>query len=199
MIKPALSATPARAAVLIALLASAPAAAGPKEELIAAVDRLNAARSYRSVMSADTGLTVETEFVAPDRMRVRMGQLGERVVVGTTMYETYAGNTRKTPMPGNWASAMHSRVKLLGSEQTLSVALLGEQTVAGQPIRVYRADNSQPRMSSTFWIGAHGYPLQVKTTLTTAKNKSYTSIVRYSRHNDPGLRIDPPAMPAPKR
>lgn len=199
MIKPALSATPARAAVLIALLASAPAAAGPKEELIAAVDRLNAARSYRSVMSADTGLTVETEFVAPDRMRVRMGQLGERVVVGTTMYETYAGNTRKTPMPGNWASAMHSRVKLLGSEQTLSVALLGEQTVAGQPIRVYRADNSQPRMSSTFWIGAHGYPLQVKTTLTTAKNKSYTSTVRYSRHNDPGLRIDPPAMPAPKR
>ena len=199
MIKPALSATPARAAVLIALLASAPAAAGPKEELIAAVDRLNAARSYRAVMSADTGLTVETQFVAPDRLRLRMGQLGERVVIGNMVYETSAGNTRKTPMPGNWAATMHSRAKLLGNEAGLSVTLLGSQTVDGQPIRLYRADNSQPRMSATFWIGAHGYPLQVKTTLTTAKDKSYTSTVRYSRYNDPGLRIEPPAMPAPKR
>jgi hypothetical protein len=72
----------------------------------------------------------------------------------------------------------------------MTVQALGADTVDGQPARKYRVSNSQPRPSeSTLWIGADGYPLQIQVN-GKALGKATTTTIRYSRFNDPTIRID---------
>lgn len=195
MIKPSISATLAPATLLLGLAASLPAVAGPKEEVIAAVDKFLAAKSYHASMSMGPGAATETDFVAPDRMRVKLGAMGDQVLIGNTMYVTIQGKTRKQAAPAGGVTASRSREKVLGNLQTLKVAALGNETLAGTATRKYKVENSQPnKTSSTFWVAADtGYPVQAVNVAEVA-GKSYTSTLKYSRFNDPSIKIEAPAV-----
>lgn len=195
MIKPSISATLTPAVLLLGLTASSLACAGPKEEVVAAVDKFLAAKSYHASMSMGPGPATETDFVAPDRMRVKLGTMGDQIMIGSTMYMTLQGKTRQQPVPGGGVAATRSREKVLGNLQTLKVAALGDETIAGVATKKYKVENSQPnKTSSTFWVAAAtGYPVQA-VNVAEVGGKSYTSTLKYSRYNDPSIKIEAPAV-----
>jgi len=195
VIKPSISATLAPAAMLLGLAASPAALAGPKEEVVAAVDKFLAAKSYHASMSMGPGPATETDFVAPDRVRVKLGTMGDQIVIGNVMYMTLQGQTIKRPAPNGGAAASRSREKMLGNLQTLKVAALGEETLAGVATRKYKVDNSQPnKTSSTYWVAAAtGYPVQA-VNVAEVGGKTYTSTMKYSRYNDPSIKIEAPPV-----
>jgi hypothetical protein len=195
VIKPSISATLAPAVMLLGLAATPAAVAGPKEEVVAAVDKFLAAKSYHASMSMGPGPATETDFVAPDRMRVKLGTMGEQVMIGNVVYMTLQGKTTQQPAPGGGVAATRSREKVLGNLQTLKVSALGEETLAGVATRKYKVDNSQPnKTSSTFWVAAaSGYPVQA-VNVAEVGGKTYTSTLKYSRYNDPSIKIQAPPV-----
>ncbi len=195
MIKPSISATLVPAVLLLGLTAPSLACAGPKEDVVAAVDKFLAAKSYHASMSMGPGPATETDFVAPDRMRVKLGTMGEQVMIGNVVYMTLQGKTTRQPAPGGGVAATRSREKVLGNLQTLKVSALGEETLAGVATRKYKVDNSQPnKTSSTFWVAAaSGYPVQA-VNVAEVGGKTYTSTLKYSRYNDPSIKIQAPPV-----
>lgn len=195
MIKPSISATLVPAVLLLGLTASQLACAGPKEEVVAAVDKFLAAKSYHASMSMGPGPATETDFVAPDRMRVKLGTMGDQVLIGDSMYITLQGKTRKQPAPSGGVAGTRSREKVLGNLQTLKVAALGNETLAGTATKKYKVENSQPnKTSSTFWVAADtGYPVQA-VNVAEVGGKTYTSTLKYSRYNDPSIKIEAPPV-----
>lgn len=195
MIKPSISATLAPAVLLLGLTASTLACAGPKEDVVAAVDKFLAAKSYHASMSMGPGAATETDFVAPDRMRVKLGTMGDQILIGNTMYMTLQGKTSKQPAPGGGVAATRSREKVLGNLQTLKVTALGEEALAGVATKKYKVENSQPnKTSSTFWVAAAtGYPVQA-VNVAEVGGKAYTSTLKYSRYNDPSIKIEAPPV-----
>lgn len=193
MIKTSLSATLTATVLMLGLGASSPAWAGPKEEVVAAVDKFLAAKTYHAVMSMGPGPGTETDFVAPDRMRVKMGTMGEQIMIGSTLYLTVQGKTSKQPAPGGNVAQLRSRDKILGNLQTLKVTAAGNETIGGAATRKYKIENTQPKTSSTFWVDANGYPVQA-VNLADVNGKQYTSTLKYSRFNDPSIKIEAPAV-----
>ena len=79
-----------------------------------------------------------------------------------------------------------------GDDSDLMEGGLGSDTVDGQAARKFLVRNSQPRPSeSTIWVGADGYPLRIDVKGDAGGGTTSTTI-RYSRFNDPSIRIDPP-------
>lgn len=193
MIKTSLSATLTSTVLSLVLAAPGLACAGPKEDVIAAVDKFLAAKTYHASMSMGPGPATQTDFVAPDRMRVSMGAMGEQVMIGDTLYLTLRGKTSKQAAPGGGIAATRSRDKILGNPQTLKVTALGAETLAGATTRKYKVENTQPKSSSTFWVGADGYPVQA-VNVAEVSGKQYTSTLKYSRYNDPSIKIQAPAV-----
>lgn len=181
-----------RIVLLTAIIAPA-CWAGPREDVAAAMAKSFAARSYHASMSADapTPMSGELFFVAPDRYRMRMQGIGEQTVIGQTMYMTLRGRTVKLPLPktalGQWnALAGYGR-----KPTDLEVTALAAERVAGAPARKYRVRYTTPRAGAmTLWIGADGYPLQVRT--DGGHNGASPTTIRYSRFNDPTIRVDAP-------
>lgn len=192
MIKPSLSASLTPAVLLLGLTASSLACAGPKEEVVAAVDKFLAAKSYHATMSMGPGPATETDFVAPDRVRVKMGTMGEQVMIGNTMYLTMQGKTMKQPAPGGGVAASRNRDKILGNLQSVKVTALGDETLGGVATKKYKVENTQPKTSSTFWI-ANGYPVQA-VNVAEVGGKQYPSTMKYSRYNDASIKIEAPAV-----
>lgn len=193
MIKTSLSATLTATVLMLGLGASHPAWAGPKEEVVAAVDKFLAAKTYHAVMSMGPGPGTETDFVAPDRMRVKMGTMGEQILIGSTLYLTVQGKTSKQAAPGGNVAQLRSRDKILGNLQTLKVTAAGNETLGGAATRKYKIENTQPKTSSTFWVDANGYPVQA-VNLADVNGKQYISTLKYSRFNDPSIKIEAPAV-----
>lgn len=179
----------------LGLLSPALSFAGPKEEVIASVDKFLAAKSYHAAMTigAGKGPATEMDFVAPDRVRVRMGPIGEQIIVGNTAYTTIQGKTNKTPAPNGGAAAYRDRTKILGNDKTIVVTSLGAETLGGVATKKYKIENTQPsKVTATFWIGPDGYPVQALN-VAEFQGKPINSTIRYSRFNDASIRIDAPA------
>src|SRR4249919_2347403 len=62
--------------------------------------------------------------------------------------------------------------------------------VGAHPQRRFAGMRPHPS-ESTLWVGADGYPLKIEVTGDANGQVARTSI-RYSRFNDPAIRIDPP-------
>ena len=76
--------------------------------------------------------------------------------------------------------------------ETMTVEALGNEPVDGRSTSKYVMRNTQPEPSeSTLWIGDDGYPVQVIVN-GQAGGKPTQTMIRYSRFNDPTIRIDPP-------
>ena len=175
------------------LLVGSNAYAGPKEEVKAAFGKFLAAKSYHVTMthSGAQAMTIQTDFVAPDRYRMQM-PMGTQYIIGDTMVMSIQGRSIKVPMGKGTLTQWRDPGNLAKSQATLTVTSLGSELVDGKPAKKYRMRNTQPQPSeSTMWIGGNGYPLQI-TVDGRAGGTHTTTTLRYSRFNDPAIRVEPP-------
>lgn len=180
-------------AAAVLLSAACIAHAGPREDVKAAMQKFINARSYHVTMSTSgpQAMTTEADFVAPDRYRLQ-SPAGTQVIIGDTMHMTVQGRTMQVPMPKGTLTQWRDPGNLRKHEATMTVEALGTEVVAGKPAKKYRLTNTRPQPgTSTLWVGADGYPLQVRAT-SNAQGKPVTVTIRYSRFNDPTLKIAAP-------
>ncbi|MGI8560926.1 MAG: hypothetical protein ACR2J7_05735 [Luteimonas sp.] len=185
-----------RPSVLVAavlLSAACIAQAGPREDVKAAMQKFISTRSYHVTMSTSgpQSMVTEADFVAPDRYRLQT-PAGTQVIIGDTMHMSMQGRSMQVPMPKGTLAQWRDPGNLRKYEATMAVEALGADLVAGKPAKKYRVSNTQPQPSTTtMWVGPDGYPLQIRATSTT-QDKPVTVTIRYSRFNDPTLKIAAP-------
>lgn len=180
-----------------AALAAAANTIGPldaKDEIGRTMEHFLSLKSYHVDMdtSAPKGrMTMDVDFVAPDRYRMKT-PMGTHYVIGDTMYMTMNGRTTKMPLPKGQMMHYRDPARFQENRASMTVRSLGTEAVDGQVSSKYLIINTQPaRSESTLWVGADGYPLRIEVTGEAGGQMSRTSI-RYSRFNDPALRVDPP-------
>lgn len=167
----------------------------PKAEVVAAMERFMAARSYHVAMTADSprgAIRSEMDFVAPDRYRMDMPGVGVQTIVGDTMYMNTDGRTMKVPMPAGTTGRWRDPAGFAQARDTMTVEAQGDETVDGIPTRKYLLRLTQPQPADmTLWIGDDRYPVQMK--IRSAGQGGMADIaMRYSRIDDPQIRIEAP-------
>lgn len=168
--------------------------AGPREEVTASIDKFLAARSFHATMSStgERPISNDIDYVAPGRYRMRMAGAGEQTIVGDTMYLNVGGRSMKVPLPKGTLSQWRDPARLAENAKTMSVTALGSESLGGVATRKYRVDHSQPQPSTmTLWVGGNGYPVQIVTS-AQARGKPVVTTIRYSRFDDPGIKVDVP-------
>lgn len=168
--------------------------ASPRERIGTVMDRFLAARSYHAEMttsSAKGDMTMQMDFVAPDRYRMKT-PMGMQTVIGDSMYMTMNGRTMKMALPEGQVGTYRDPARLAEHKATMTAEALGSEAVDGQPAQKYRIRNTQPQPGeSVMWVGADGYPLRIEVQGEAGGQVARTTI-RYSRFNDPAIRIEPP-------
>lgn len=169
--------------------------ASPKDEITTAIKKFVAVNSYHANMQMSGGargtLTNEIDFVAPDRYRMKM-PMGTQHIIGDTMYMQMDGRVMKVPMPKGTLSQWRDPAKLAENEATMTVEAQGSDTIDGMSARKYLVHNTKPQPSDvTIWVGDEGLPVQIQVSNEVQGQTAQTTI-RYSRYNDPTLKIDPP-------
>ncbi len=180
-------------ALSAALLASATAWAGPKEDMIAMSSKFLALRSYHVTMeNSDKRVPkMELDFVAPNRYRMAM-PMGTQYVIGDTMYMTIDGRTMRIPMPKGTMTQWRESDRIFREVDKMQVEALGSDTVNGKAAKKYRFSQAgSPATNSLMWVGSDGYPIKVETNAGTGK-RAATVTLFYSRFNDPSIKIDIP-------
>lgn len=169
--------------------------ADPKAEVLAAMEKFMAARSYHVAMTADSprgAIRNEMDFVAPDRYRMDMPGVGVQTIIGDTMYLNTDGRIMKVPMPAGTAAQWRDPAGFAQARDTMTVEAQGSETVDGIPTRKYLLRLTQPQPAEmTLWIGNDRYPVQMK--IRSAGQGGMADIaMRYSRIDDPQIRIEAP-------
>ena len=158
------------------------------------MDKFLAARSFHATlhMQGTQTMTTAMDFVAPDRYRMQM-PVGTQVIIGDTMYMQAQGRQMQVPLPAGSISQWRDPLKLQENKEGLSVEAQGSETIDGQTARKYLVRNTLPESTEfTYWIGDNGLPLQLQHT-GESQGKPYSMILRYSRLDDPAIRIDVPS------
>lgn len=171
------------------LCAAAPVLGGAREDVIAASRKMLALKTYHVTLTG-TGMTTEADFVAPDRYRLTM-PAGTQTIIGDTMYLSMQGRSMKVPLRKGVLTQWRDPMQLRGNEAKLSATALGSETVDGKPARKYAVRNADhPELRITLWIGAGGMPLRIDS--ESGAGAAGRTTLRYSRFDDPTLRIDAP-------
>lgn len=181
-------------ALLLPSPAPAQASGDARAEVDAAIARFAQARSFHASMSTDGDPPVssQTDFVAPDRYRMTMPDGVVQVVVDGTMYIDGADGVRSIPVPPEVLARWGRRTGLTGLGAGMTATDLGEDVVDGASARKYGVSKpGEAAPSMTIWVGADGYPLQVRAG-GNAGGQPVTTTIRYSRFNDPALFIARP-------
>lgn len=184
----------ARLLLPLSLLAAATAAwAGPKEDMKAMSVKFLAQRSYHVRMESSdkrAGIT-DMDFVAPDRYRMQTAQ-GMQYVIGDTMYMNIGGRSMKVPMPRGATTQWRQNDFVFREVDRMQVQALGAEAADGKPAKKYRMIASGKVPTNTLiWIGADNLPIKLETTGTYA-GRTITTMIHYSRFNDPAIKVDPP-------
>jgi len=182
---------------LALLTACTLAHAAPKDELHDAFAKFIAIKSFEATsIDVKKGKVVTTmHFVAPDRYRIRTPDGQTQYIVGDAMFMEMNGQTMRIPVPG--ASKITAQYRNEGflreMEAGLVVKALPDETVDGQPARVYAYTVTDPvKADVKAWIARDtGLPMQVQSTGRFMGTTS-TMLVRYSRFDDPSIRIEAP-------
>lgn len=168
--------------------------AGAKDEVRAASARFMAAKSWQATMqgSGPQAMSATMEFQAPDRYRMRMPQ-GEQVLVGDALWMSMGGRTMKIPLPAGTLTQWRQPSAWSRSVDRMVVTAEGSGVVDGVKARRYRLEQRDPMPSTmTLWVGPDGYPLQVVSTGSGGRGGAVTMTIRYSRFNDPAIRVNAP-------
>jgi hypothetical protein len=162
-------------------------------EVRASMDRFLAARSFHASMHIEGArpMTSEMEFAAPDRYRIRL-PVGTQIIIGEIMYMDMQGQRTRVPIPAGTISQWRDPLKIEQNLDGLSAEFLGSEPLHGVPARKFQVRHSYPQPSEfTYWIGADGLPLQLRHS-GQSEDSPYVMTLRYSRYNDPAIRV---AMP----
>lgn len=170
--------------------------------LLEAASKLENASSYlaTTTWTGETGsLSGTLAFVAPDRFD-HDGTDSRMIVIGDTTYH-WLGDMGPTEAP------LEPQMMLLVDE--IRLLILGAGIASATPIDSGKGDFPSARQFRVefcpnerfkvrddvdIWVDADGYPVARRIT-GTIDGKSFSSEVRYSRLNDPSLRVEPPAVP----
>ena len=189
------TAAPAEPPATAAAVAGKPMSSA-QDDIKAAMDEFLGVKSFHATMKMSgtampDGMTTEMDFVAPDRYRMQM-PMGTQIIIGDTMHMKVQGRSMKVPMPQGTLSQWRDPVKLAENQATMTVESLGRESVDGVAARKYVVHNTQPKPSDvTMWIGDDDRPLQIQHT-SSAEGKTVDVTIRYTRYDDPSIRIDPP-------
>ncbi|WP_454832345.1 hypothetical protein [Pseudoxanthomonas wuyuanensis] len=162
-------------------------------EVTASMDRFLAARSFHASMriEGERPMTSEMEFAAPDRYRISL-PVGTQIIIGDTMYMDMHGQRTRVPIPEGTISQWRDPLKIEQNLDGLSAEFLGNEPLHGTPARKYQVRHSYPEPGEfTYWIGADGLPLQLRHS-GQGEGGPYVMTLRYSRYNDPGIRVVAP-------
>ena len=196
------SATPASAAPAAAPSALAKIAgdlnplASPKDALKASMDKFLALHSYHASMEFSSGpdgqmAHHDIDFVAPDRYRMVM-PMGTQFIIGDTMYMHVQGRSMKVPMPKGTLSQWRDPARLAEAEQGMTVQAQGGDTLDGMATRKYLVHHEKPQpIDVTMWINGDDLPVQIQVN-SVLNGKAVASTTRYSRFDDPTIKVDPP-------
>ena len=172
----------------------APAVVDTKSAVDEVMKSFLAARSYHVTMdsTSDRGpMTLEMDFVAPDRYRM-VTPMGTQYIIGDTMYMSAQGHTMKVPMNPGQTAQFRSSSRFAEHRDTMTVEDQGSETINGQAAHKYLVRNTQPEPSeSTMWVSGDGLPVQVEV-VGKGPNMASKTTIHYSRFNDPTITIEPP-------
>lgn len=166
----------------------------PADAVKASMDKFLSAKSFHVTMHMEgaQAMTNEMDFVAPNRYRMQMPQVGTQIIIGDTMYMETNGRKVKIPLPAGTISQWRDPMKIQENKAGLSIEALGNETLDGQAASRYRVRNTLPEPSEfTLWIGENGLPLQLLQQ-GQSQGKPYTMTLHYSRFDDPTIAIDLP-------
>ena len=170
--------------------------ASPKDAIKASMDRFLAVRSYHASMEFKGGPGGamghhEIDFVAPDRYRMVM-PMGTQFIIGDTMYMHVQGRTMKVPMPKGTLSQWRDPARLAEAEEGMTVQAQGSDTLDGMATEKYLVHHEKPQPTDvTMWINGDDLPVQIQVN-SVLNGKAVTSTTRYSRFDDPTIKVDPP-------
>ena len=157
------------------------------------MDKFLAARSFHATMHMEGARTMtnEMDFVAPDRYRMHM-PVGTQVIIGDTMYMEAKGKRMQVPLPAGTISQWRDPLKIQENKEGLSVEAQGTESIDGKTARKYLVRNTVPENTEfTYWMDDNGLPLQLQHK-GESQGKPYSMTLRYSRFDDPAIRIDTP-------
>lgn len=173
------------------------ASASPKDDLHEAFGKFLKAHSFHAtVTDIKKGEQVsEMDFVAPDRYRMKTSNGHDSLIIGDAMYMDMNGKLTRMPVPGvGKMTAQYRNEDFLHEvEGGMDVRALPDEAVDGEPARVYAYSVTKPMKSDAkTWISQKsGLPIQIESSGSFMGHAS-TTRVRYSRFDDPSIRIDAP-------
>ncbi|WP_313140505.1 hypothetical protein [Stenotrophomonas sp.] len=196
-----LPALPLLACLLLAACdrAPAPAAAGapvpaaePAHAVLAASERLAGLRSFHAeldLQGAAQPVRSAMDFVAPDRFRVQT-PAGLQTIIGDTMFLQAGSAIQQVPTPPGLMEQWRSPLPKDAPAAGLQAQDLGRQSLDGVDTRHYRLlGEAGERLE--YWVDDQGLPRQIVRSGSN-QGRPYQLRLRYSRFNDPALRIERP-------
>lgn len=183
----------ALAALPLSLLAAVTAWAGAKEDMKALSVKFLALRTYHVHMeNSDKRVpATDMDFAAPDRYRMQTPQ-GTQYIIGDTVYMDLGGRTMKVPMPKGAMTQWRQGDTAFREVDKMQVEALGSELADGKPAKKYRMTIAGKVPSTALlWVGADGLPIRQEVTASWG-GRTTTTTIRYSRFNDPSIRIDVP-------
>lgn len=197
-----LPALPLLACLLLAACdrAPAPAAAGaspvpaaePAHAVLAASERLAGLRSFHAeldLQGAAQPVRSAMDFVAPDRFRVQT-PAGLQTIIGDTMFLQAGSAIQQVPTPPGLMEQWRSPLPKDAPAAGLQAEDLGRQSLDGVDTRHYRLlGEAGERLE--YWVDDQGLPRQIVRSGSN-QGRPYQLRLRYSRFNDPTLRIERP-------
>jgi hypothetical protein len=144
------------------------------------------ARSWHAEEHLSNGKTVAVDFSAPDRWRIEPTPAMTEVVIGNDVYMVQGGHSMKMPMGGMMISKMIKQFAISDDPEVKQSAQdLGTQTLNGRTVHVY--SYTVHGVPETIYLGDDSLPVQA-----VVKNSSATTVVNYSKFNEP-ITIEAPA------
>ncbi|OBU67962.1 hypothetical protein A9K58_08320 [Stenotrophomonas maltophilia] len=168
-------------------------AADPAQAVLDASQRFAALRSFHAeleVLGAPQPVRSAMDFVAPDRFRVQT-PAGPQTIIGDTMFLQAEGSIRQVPAPPGLLEQWRNPLPADALPAGLQAEDLGSQTLDGAETRHYRLRGARPGERLEYWVDAQGLPRQIVRS-GSSNGRSFQLRLRYSRFNDPALRVDLP-------
>lgn len=170
-----------------------------REAVMASMARFREARSFHASMHMEGGpkgaMDTEMDYVAPDRYRMTMrapGMEATQTLIGDTMYMTHGGQTTKVPVPAGMMDSFRDPAWMAKQQEGATFESQGRDTIDGRPAHKVLMRQTQPAPSEvTLWLGDNGLPLQA-VVQSEAQGRPMTTTIRYSRFDDPTLKVEPP-------
>lgn len=168
-------------------------AADPAQAVLAASQRFAALRSFHAeleLLGAPQPVRSSMDFVAPDRFRVQT-PAGAQTIIGDTLFLQADGAIRQVPAPAGLLEQWRNPLPADALPADLQAEDLGDQLLDGVQTRHYRLRGAQPGERLEYWLDAQGLPRQLVRS-GSSNGRSFQLRLRYSRFNDPALRVDLP-------